>query len=300
MFDGIEPVKEPSHVTSPAPAPVGDTPTQEAPRDAVDPGQETQADPVAGDRHPLEPGGERFNQVWARAKKAEELAQERDRELQREREQRIRLEERNAAHEKQQTTRPTTPEREYTWQELQHLVDEGKATIAQIADYREKKLMARADKLKEEAVGEAMKQVEQFITTATKQVGVRSELAKYTALVPDVLKAGSESATRVNQEYNSLLQRGFPPTPETELVACELAFGKTSQLERNRALSTTTNTRETFQDIPNGGGSSLPGDKKLVSKLDGRQRTHYERLIRSGVYGGWDDVEAELQWQKPR
>ena len=64
--------------------------------------------------NPLEPGGDRFKQVWARAKQAEARAAELEAERQREREERIRLEERLKVKEETTKAQP-----EYTWEQLE-------------------------------------------------------------------------------------------------------------------------------------------------------------------------------------
>ena len=82
---------------------VSDQPSQVAEPHSQE-GEHVGADPVVAqtsqdegqghEEHPLEPTGERFKQVWARAKEAERKAEALAAEAQREREARIRLEER--------------------------------------------------------------------------------------------------------------------------------------------------------------------------------------------------------------
>ena len=295
MFEGITSTSETDTKVNDGEQAMGNTQAQTQTSEAVDTKGEAPQGAVETDRHPLEPGGDRFNQVWARAKKAEELAAQREAQLRDAEIELARRDERlKAADRIEKAATPT--DKDYSWQDLQHLVDNGQATLAQVADYREKKLTA---KLKAEAVDTAVKQMEQYVTEATKRVAIQGELRRYAQSMPDAVRPGTDAFNKVVTKYQMLVQqRGHAATPETELLACELAFGDIDTVERGSKLRN-TQTRETFQDTQTSGNASRPS-KKLVDGLDARQKAHYARLIASNVYPDWNAVEEELKWEKPR
>jgi len=240
---------------------------------------------------PLEPGGERFKQVWARAKSAEA---ERDRlreEAQREREERIRYEERLKAQEETKKT----AEPEYSWDQLEAAIAEGKITRAWANDYREKLV---ADK----ATREAERRLEQKLASTSQESTVFSELDRYKKAAPEILQQGSEERTKVEREYAYMVQvLKFPPTHATELAATRAALGDLDTVER-RVQAKKAATREPFMETHS--STQKPQQKKNdpIAELekDPRRKAHYEKLIRAGRYpNGWDSVREELEY-KPR
>ena len=115
--------------------------------------QAAQDEGQGSEGHPLEPQGERFKQVWARAKEAERKAEAAALEAQREREARIRLEERAKVKEEA----AEVPEKEYTWGDLRGLIAEGKLTLDQAIEYRETVIEKRAEKKAEAKINGYLK-----------------------------------------------------------------------------------------------------------------------------------------------
>jgi hypothetical protein len=237
---------------------------------------------------PLEPGGERFKQVWARAKSAEA---ERDRlreEAQREREERIRYEERLKAQE--ETKKAAEPE--YSWDQLEAAIAEGKITRAWANDYREKLV---ADK----ATREAEKRLEQKLASTSQESTVFHELDRYKKAAPEILQQGSEERTKVEREYAYMVQvLKFPPTHATELAATRAALGDLDTVER-RVKAKKEATKEPFMETHS--STQRPQQKKNdpIAELekDPRRKAHYEKMIRAGRYpNGWEDVRAELTY----
>lgn len=249
---------------------------------------ETHAEGEVKDPHPLEPNGDRFKQVWARAKTAEAEREAARQEAQREREERIRLEERLKARE----THPTQQEPEYTWDQLEAAIAEGKITRQWAQDHREKVIAKRVAQ-------EVLHKVESQTQTTQRTSTLQSEVDRYKAAVPELMQTGSMERTKIQQEYNYLVGTlGYPATLATELAATRAALGSIETVERTAQAKRTT-TKEPFMETHSSARKPQPTGKREVDKLDERQKTHYAKMIDSGHYRGWDEVEEELKWTRP-
>ena len=237
-----------------------------------------------GEPHPLEPEGDRFKQVWARAKKAEERAASIEAELQREREERIRYEERLKAKEEAKVE----AQPQYTWEQLQAAVDQGTITFAKALEIRDQQLYTAWEK-KQQAREEQI----------TKLSSVSTEINEYKKLVPNALVPGTDERQKVEREYGFLVQRlGRPTTKDQEisyeLAAARAAFGDLDTLRTKQQLSTKPLPKETYMETSGGTKKPTESKKDFRSTLTQREVSHYERLMKSGRYpGGWADVEQE-------
>lgn len=231
-------------------------------------------------KHPLEPGGDRFKEVWARTKKAEAKLQELEADRQREREERIRLEERLASKEAAATAQP-----EMTWAQLEAGIDEGRWTRAQAQEYKDKMTEMRLEKKLHER--ESSKAVE------SKVLG---EIEAYKAIVPDVVSFGSESRQKVEREFAYMVQvLGMPNNQKTELLALRSAFGDVDIAKKRFAAKQTITPREPFMET-HSPQSSKPSTKDFSSTLSPEKKAHYEKMLRNGQYKDWAEVEAEEKW----
>jgi hypothetical protein len=235
---------------------------------------------------------QRLGQVWARAKGAEAKADQLQAELQREREERIRYEERLRV---QEETKKAAAEPEYTWEQLESFIAEGKITRAAANEYKEKKIEERAIKKAEE-------RLEQKLTSTSKESVVHTELERYKKAAPEILSHGTEERQKVEREYAYLVNvLNYPKTFATELAATRAALGDLDTVER-KAQAKRTATKEPFMETHS--STQKPQQKKNdpIAELekDPRRKAHYEKLIRAGRYPkGWDSVREELEY-KPR
>ena len=245
--------------------------------------------------HPLEPGGDRFKEVWARAKTAEA---DRDRW----KEDAIRKDERLKTLETlgSNAVKPTEPE--YGWDQLQKWVDDGKITMGQALGYREQKVAERA-------THEAEERLKKHAAVAQQHSFVDGELSKYLTVLPALRTPGSEDHTRAEQELAYWLQvegvsnyRALPieERKRLELKAMRSAFGAPDAVASARSSEREARTnREAFVETTTTGSKSSTPAKDPVKSLSAREREHYDRMIKKGRYpGGWDDVRAELNWQR--
>jgi hypothetical protein len=232
---------------------------------------------------------QRLGQVWARAKGAESKVDQLQAELQREREERIRYEERLKVQEETKAA----AEPEYTWDQLEAAIAENRITRAWANEYKERKI-------EERAIKKAEARLEQKLTSTSKESIILSELDRYKKAAPEVLQGGTEERTKVEKEYAYLVNvLNYPKTFATELAATRAALGDLDTVER-KAQAKRTATKEPFMETHS--STQKPQQKKNdpIANLSQREKDHYEKMIRAGRYPkGWDSVREELEY-KPR
>ena|SRR3990167_1904505 len=208
----------------------------------------------------------RLDEVLAKHRETEAL-------LQKEREERIRLEER--AKPKEQPKAPTRAE-------LLQAVETGQISQTQADEAWERQIEQRV----RTGITEEWKQYESTRELTTK---VNTEVDQYTQSYPDVLTHGTENRSKVETEFQYLRSRGMPDTKATELVALRNVFGP---LGTKRDI--TQQRRETHQETS---GSKGDDSGKKTPELPSRYKTHYQSMIDKGLYKGWDDptLQKELK-----
>lgn len=272
-------------------------PTQEAPQETAPPQDEVVASPETApeqptteEPHALEPGGERFKEVWARAKRTEDR-------LAREREERIRLEERLKAKEDAEKAKPASQERVYTWNELEEAITAGKITRGDAQEYREKVLRQQFEREADAKVNAAVNQQ----LTLTR---VASDIESYKSALPSVNEPGSAEHNLVVAEYQDIIETyGAPKDRLTELKyqrdALKRALGPVDKLRK--PVATPKPKQEPVQDMgTDHRPSSNAKPKDILSTLSTEQKKHYEKMISKGVYSGWNDVKDELNWTRDK
>ena len=242
-------------------------------------GDEAQDDGSHEKPHALEPGGDRFKQVYARAKDAEAR-------LQAEREAKARLEGELEALKRQPPQTTPTPPR-YTASQLQTMIDEGKATVGQVLAYQE-------ETLKLDLARQVNEKVSQHLETTTKQTAIQREVARYREAVPEVDTPGSAERIKLEKEFTYLVSTGYDAKdPRTEVLAARAAFGDPDVAKSKRDARTITPKRDTMQDIASNGNPNAT-TKDPLKDLTVVQRQHYQKMIDKGVYKGWGEVKEEL------
>lgn len=250
--------------------------------------------------NPLEPQGERFKQVWARAKEAERKADALAAEAQREREARIRLEERAKA--KEEAAAPS--EKEYSWSELRGFITEGKLTLDQAIEYRE-------EVTRKQIKREAQATIDSHLKLNTRESTIDNTLARYRAANPNLVKDGTPERDKLVQEYKYHVDvLGMPATRATELAAARAAFGDIDALESQARLKAKPVEREAIMETTSN-QRPAPKTKDPVATLNQVQKEHYLRLIKNGRYGSyrqhvgvtddhWAKVREELTWTRKK
>lgn len=253
-----------------------------------------------GSVHPLEPEGDRFKQVYARGKRAEERANLLEAELAQERETRIRLEERERIHQEQRSKDPA--QKPLEWSQLNPLIEQGQVTWAEAVAYREKALR---DQIREEST----RAVQSTLAEAAKTATVQAQLGRYVKALPQALNPQSEERAKLARNFNELVTvYGQPRNEATELLAAKMTFGDIDTVEKSQQFSR-SRTSETFMDTGTGSaqGSDASNTDKVgafaanLAKKDPRRYEYYKRRMERGSYpGGWKDVQKELTWKAPR
>ena len=244
--------------------------------------------------HPLEPGGVRFQQIYARAKGAEE-------ELAEERELRIRAEaERDIL--KSGVVTPTTaqPEREYTNAELTAMVIQGQATQDQVDEYKEQRL-------EKKIAGKLRAELDARQRDAGRADRLTVEFDSYTKAIPNIGVLDSVERKQVDAEYSWLLSiHGIDPMKLTAVEKQSLAlnavrnvFGPVTSISQRVALP----SGEVHMGMIGGQPPvRKPNpDQAILDGLTPDQVTHYNKMMRAGRYPkGWADVVEELKYVPPK
>lgn len=229
-----------------------------------------------------------------------------DAELQCEREERIRLEERLRAKETAQ--RAAQEQTTYKRADLLAGVERGEISQVQADEQWERQLVSAAEE-------RAVARMRQEQSVASSQQTIARELAEYRDVVPDAWVPSSPARQQASQEYQRLVGRlmaaGMPvPAPNTpqamalEAEALRAAFGPVERIKQAKQdVDLTRTTRDTHREV---GGGTVPehvtstGKDDPIKNLRAKERTWYERKIEQRVYKGWDEVRNELTYKNPR
>jgi hypothetical protein len=248
----------------------------------VEPVEETEV-------HPLEPGGKRFEQVWARAKKAEEDARK-------VREEKIALETELRVRKELETSPPKKEaEKVYNWEELEGLIESGNLTRAQAQTYRE-------DVIRKQTLQEAEQRITQKQEAVNVTESVRGEINRYTKAVPTLLQQDSSDYKRVEAEFNWLTTIYGAPKDDTEmrkrqLIALRAAYGTADAAEKRAGLSKASDDgKDTIMDSTGTSKGKTPpvadGQPKGLSEAEVE---HYNKMIKQGRYKeGWKSINEEI------
>jgi hypothetical protein len=267
-------------------SPSADVPDTDSGPDASVGEVDEQRDESPHEPAPLEPGGKRFKQVYARAKTAEA-------QLQQEREARARLEGQLEATRTAPPVGEPKAEPRLTWTQLQAGIQDGKITEVQARDYDR-------ETIKQELRVELNQRLDQELTVKTRTNTVQSQLDDYKATVPEILTPGTPERVKLQAEFDYLVRMGYDAKdPRTDLIALRTTFGDVKVAKERREAKTGIKERETMQDIANSGKPKSDA-KDPLKTITGEQRKYYQRMIDKGQYKGWAEVREELAFVPPR
>ena len=223
---------------------------------------------------------------WVPKSRLDEVITERNRlreDTQRERDERIRAEERARLATAQQANEKT-----WTPSELRTLVNEARITEDQMfaqLDYQSRK--------------QTLVEVAKFVETRDRVKTTDDKLTRYSQYVPDWNRPGTDANRKAEAEYAKLIAAGAQPTKYTELLALERALGDLASLERmKRSDQLTSENRETDQPAiggSNGRPAERAAEKDPLKTLTTPEHEEYQRLINARHYAGWDEVRAEVK-----
>ncbi len=207
-------------------------------------------------------------------------------ELQIEREQRIRLEERLNAQSAEAAAKPAKQEvKRLTRAELRVAVNEGKLDDDQMEEFWANQQREVHNEDTEKIVRAHAKQESEadFVVTQTQQ---------YLQNFPDVAKEGSPTWNKVKREYDYLRSVGDDDSKTTELKALRAALGSSTRIkEHTQALRETVN--ETSSNVSSGGEST----PDIFSKMPTKYRNYNRERYKNGQVT-LETLEKELPYMK--
>lgn len=275
------------------PEPVVDEPVVEEPVVALEePIVEDEHEPLAqpaGKVHPLQPGGKRFEQVYAQGKQAL-------RELTSERERRIAAEAKLEGLSNRPSQNEPNAEVEYTPAQLEEFIVQGRITRADAVAHREEVLVRKlSSKIKDDFTRET--------TSASRSQALSQGIAGYVEVAPAIMEVGSDERMRLDQEFDWLVNVSGNDASKLndvqrktlQLTALRNVYGPLESLKKRSGSPRVDRT----EGLPGGSPprqSSNP-DQALLDGLSRAQVTHYKKMMETGRYPGkWKDVVEELKF----
>ena len=224
---------------------------------------------------------DRFDQVWARSKKAEAEAKQLQEELRLEREDRIRLEERTRVQTEQQA------QKEMTWAELENGIAEGRWTRDQAQEYK--------DKMTEQRLERKFKEKQALESSHAR---VLNEIAVYQQLIPNVMTPGSDERQKYEREYNYLVRNGAPKNYTTELAAVRAAFGDPETIKSRQTSRQVIVNKEPLMETHTSSTPPKTPKKEWKESLSEFEVKHWEKMMKGGIVKDWKGAE-EMAKYKP-
>lgn len=219
------------------------------------------SEPVAEPQEPeKEPNGESPEDVFARKEYRTRKRVEED--LSREREERIRLEERLRAVEDQAKRQPVQPvERIFSIAEVNAAAEAGTITRVDADRYIDERIIparVKAIMAEDRAQQDRLAPVQKAAQT----------VSEYMAQIPALNDKTSDEFRKVAQEYRTLVsERGYDDSLKTQELALELTYGKLDQVKKRAQMAATNATARTVPNDAGSGGTARAANGRLdISK----------------------------------
>lgn len=225
-------------------------------------------------------------------------------ELQSERDARIRLEEQirtlqqaPATQVQNQQTAPVA--KIYTLAELRMAVE--KETISQ-----EQADVVWANQQDDKVDTRVQKALDNFTTQTTSNAAVDSGLQAYLDLLPELNENGTDERKKVTTAYNSLTAvlgvpkvAGSVEDKQIQLAALNNCYGSAAALRQKQLNDKDTlEHRDTHEESVGDAEPASEKDAKFVKSLTAAKRAYYTRMIASNQYTGWDQVKEEMKYAR--
>jgi hypothetical protein len=191
--------------------------------------------------------------------------------------------ERKAAEAK--TVSASNPERIYTADEVQAMVDAQKISQAAAIDYLTEVKSQKAAKASEERLQAQLKE-------AVAHNAYNVKINAYADAIPELRDQSSEAFKTVKKIYDDLLAEGEEATPKTELRAIQIEYGRDPAKHRKTEVVERTSERRTQESAGSRGSkSSATGvsSSGVPKWLPPGIAAHYEKQIEKGRYKGAKD-----------
>lgn len=177
------------------------------------------------------------------------------------------------------------PEKIYTEDELQELVDANRLKPAVMARY-----LARVEA---QAAAKAVRaEIEAELKGVVSNKTINDKIEKYADAIPALRDQSSDEFKEFAAAYKELVAEGKPETVATELDALRAIYGRDPSKHSKSEVREKTSERRT-QETTGSRGSKAASDGKTSSGipkfLPPTVAAHYERMIEKGVYKSTKD-----------
>lgn len=179
---------------------------------------------------------------------------------------------------------------EYSREQLQAFVDQGKITSVQmenvLSQQSEKRLEARLSQ-----------KVESRLQNLSTEQQVTRDIDAYVDAFPAIGREGTPERKQIAEEYRRLVAEGLQPTLKTELLALRSVFGRLQPgIKTARRLETNAETGGRGDGAPSNSGA--PSSDPAFKALSQAQIAHYEKMIVKGIYKDWNQVKTEIGFKR--
>jgi len=201
---------------------------------------------AAGERHPLEEGGKRFNEVYARMKQAEQDRSTLTQQIQT-------LTEQVSTLASRSKDGGDNKDKEVTVDQVLEAYSGGRITETDKDRYIY--LISKRDAKKE-----GLEELNRTATIGNQANMASGEVNRYIEAIPNLRQVGSDEFKAVASEYQSLLAAGHPDDIRTQHLAIKIAFGPLDRvIGRRRAEDAGRRGDSTFHERGGGGGGDDNG-----------------------------------------
>jgi len=201
-------------------------------------------------------------------------------------------------------SQPTSeePVQTYTRQQLRDFVENEQLTQDQADQIWDRQVELANDAKIDAAVARVTNSTDEKLSSQR----VLDRINEFVKILPDIQEDGSDNREKVRREYSALAgvlgepEKGSDQALKMQLAALERAFGSEDKLREQ--IRSQSDDRETMESL--GGGDpdetvSTPKTGKLKN-LSADKRAYYQRGIDQGRYKDWDEVEAELSFERKK
>lgn len=194
------------------------------------------------------------------------------------------------------------PQREYTRAELREFVSSGQITQDQADDYWDQQQELKYERKLQAEIGK----VRQDTEVNSSLQGIRSTLAQYRSILPDIAKEGTEDRSKIRAEFQRLARvLGMPQQNSKEelqlqVLALENVFGTVDEAKAKKQRRSSQDSEVEHMETRSPENDVKVPKTEALKKLTPTQKKFYSDGISKGLYKDWSDVEKELTWERKK
>lgn len=194
------------------------------------------------------------------------------------------------------------PQREYTRAELREFVSNGQLTQDQADDFWDQQQELKYERKIQAEISKVRQDTE--VNSGLQEI--RSTLAKYKSVLPDVAVEGTEDRTKVRKEFHRLANLlGMPKQNSKEelrmqVLALENVFGTVDEVKAKKQRSSSQDTEVEHMETRIPESEVKVPKTEALKNLTPAQKKFYAENISKGLYKDWGAVEKELTWERKK